>query len=308
MPWSQLARRRPDWMTVRAPSQNGRFGELAGIVREAGLHTVCEEARCPNIGECWGRGTATFQILGDVCTRACRYCAVTSGRPQGPPEPLEPLRVARAVQRLGLRHVVVTSVDRDDLDDRGAAHFAATIRAIRRVSPECGVEVLVPDFLGFREPALEVVLEAGPDVFNHNIETHRRFYRRVRPRGDYELALDLLDQAKDVWAALHPDRPPIATKSGIIVGMGETDGDVVEIMRDLRAHRVDVVTIGQYLQPTARHLPLDRWVTPAQFRWMREEGEAMGFGSVFAGPLVRSSYRADEQRLAATGGSQALAH
>jgi lipoyl synthase len=308
MPWSELARRRPSWMTVRAPSPTGRFGELAGIVREGGLHTVCEEARCPNIGECWGRGTATFQILGDVCTRACRYCAVTSGRPQGAPEPLEPLRVARAVQRLGLGHVVVTSVDRDDLDDRGAAHFAATIRAIRRASPECGVEVLVPDFLGFREPALEVVLGAGPDVFNHNIETHRRFYGRVRPRGDYELALDLLDRAKDVWAALHPDRPPIATKSGIIVGMGETDRDVVEIMRDLRAHRVDVVTIGQYLQPTARHLPLDRWVTPAQFRWMREQGEAMGFGSVFAGPLVRSSYRADEQRLAAAGGSRAVSH
>ena len=308
MAWSELARARPAWMTVRAPSHNTRFQELAGIMREGGLHTVCEEARCPNIGECWGRGTATFQILGDVCTRACRYCAVTSGRPEGAPEPLEPLRVARAVQRMGLRHVVVTSVDRDDLEDRGAGHFAATIRAIRRASPECGIEVLVPDFLGFREGALEIVLAEAPDVFNHNIETHRRFYRRIRPKGDYERALDLLDQAKDVWARLHPQRPPLLTKSGIIVGMGETDDEVVEIMRDLRAHRVDVVTIGQYLQPTARHLELDRWVTPAQFRWMREQGEALGFGSVFAGPLVRSSYRAEEQRLAAAGESRAVAH
>jgi lipoyl synthase len=307
MAWSELARQRPAWMTVRAPSANGRFGELRGIMREGGLHTVCEEARCPNIGECWGRGTATFQILGDVCTRACRYCAVTSGRPEAAPEPLEPLRVARAVQRMGLRHVVVTSVDRDDLEDRGAGHFAATIRAIRRASPECGVEVLVPDFLGFREQALRVVLEAAPDVFNHNIETAERLYRRVRPKGDYRKALDLLDRAKDVWAELHPKRP-LMTKSGIIVGMGESDDEVVGVMRDLRAHRVDVVTIGQYLQPTARHLALDRWVTPEQFRWLREQGEAMGFGSVFAGPLVRSSYRADEQRLAAAGESRVVAH
>jgi len=246
--------------------------------------------------------------MGDVCTRACRYCAVTSGRPESAPEPLEPLRVATAVRKMGLRHVVVTSVDRDDLPDRGAGHFAATIRAIRRRAPECGVEVLVPDFLGFREEALRTVLAAEPDVFNHNIETAERFYRRVRPRGDYRKALDLLDRAKDVWAELFPAAPPLLTKSGIIVGMGETDQDVAEIMRDLRDHRVDVVTIGQYLQPSDRHLPLDRWVTPAQFRWMREQGEAMGFASVFAGPLVRSSYRADEQRLAASGGSRVAAH
>ena len=295
-------------MTVRAPSANGRYAELRGIMREGGLHTVCEEARCPNIGECWGRGTATFQILGDVCTRACRYCAVTSGRPESAPEPLEPLRVARAVARMGLRHVVVTSVDRDDLDDRGAGHFAATIRAIRRASPECGVEVLVPDFLGFQEGALELVLEAAPDVFNHNIETTERLYRRVRPKGDYRKALGLLDRARDVWADMYPDRPELVTKSGIIVGMGETDDEVVEVMRDLRAGRVDVVTIGQYLQPTERHLPLDRWVTPEQFRWLRERGREIGFRSVFAGPLVRSSYRADEQALAAAGGSRVLAH
>jgi lipoyl synthase len=308
MAWSAKSRERPAWMTVRAPSSNTRFAELREIMRKGGLHTVCEEARCPNIGECWGRGTATFQILGDVCTRACRYCAVTSGRPESAPEPLEPLRVARAVQGMQLRHVVVTSVDRDDLDDRGAGHFAATIRAIRRASPGCGVEVLVPDFLGFREQALQEVLGAAPDVFNHNIETAERLYRRVRPKGDYRKALDLLDRAKDVWSELHPERPPLLTKSGIIVGMGETDEEVVEVMRDLRASRVDVVTIGQYLQPTERHLPLDRWVTPAQFRRLREQGEALGFGSVFAGPLVRSSYRADEQRLAASGGSRALTH
>jgi lipoic acid synthetase len=295
-------------MTVRAPSANGRYAELRGIIREGGLHTVCEEARCPNIGECWGRGTATFQILGDVCTRACRYCAVTSGRPDSAPEPLEPLRVARAVARMGLRHVVVTSVDRDDLDDRGAGHFAATIRAIRRAHPECGVEVLVPDFLGFQEGALELVLEAAPDVFNHNIETTERLYRRVRPKGDYRKALGLLDRARDVWADMYPDRPELVTKSGIIVGMGETDDEVVRVMRDLRASRVDVVTIGQYLQPTERHLPLDRWVTPEQFRWMRERGREIGFRSVFAGPLVRSSYRADEQALAAAGDSRVLAH
>jgi lipoyl synthase len=308
MPWSELQKQRPEWMTVRAPSANGRFHELRGLMRAGGLHTVCEEARCPNIGECWGRGTATFQIMGDVCTRACRYCAVTSGRPPSEPEPLEPLRVARAVERMGLRHVVITSVDRDDLPDRGAGHFAATIRAIRRASPDCGVEVLVPDFLGFRVEALRVVLEAAPDVFNHNIETAEHLYRRVRPKGDYRKALDLLDRAKDVWAELQPARPPLMTKSGIIVGMGESDADVLAVMRDLRAHRVDVVTIGQYLQPTERHLPLDRWVTPEQFRGYREAGEAMGFGTVFAGPLVRSSYRAEEQRLAAEGGSRAVAH
>jgi len=299
MPFSELAKQRPEWMKVRAPSSNTRFAELKDIMRSGGLHTVCEEARCPNIGECWGRGTATFQIMGDVCTRACRYCAVTSGRPETAPEPLEPLRVARAVEKMRLRHVVVTSVDRDDLPDRGAGHFAATIRAIRRKNPEVGIEVLVPDFLGFQEDALRVVLEAEPDVFNHNIETIERFYRRIRPRGDYRLALQLLDRAKDVWAQLHPQREPLLTKSGIIVGMGETDDEVVGVMRDLRAHRVDIVTIGQYLQPTARHLPLDRWVMPQEFDGLRQRGEALGFASVFAGPLVRSSYHADEQAAAA---------
>src|SRR5438067_7807269 len=181
--------RRPEWMKVRAPSADSRYYDVKKLIHGQSLHTICEEARCPNIGECWGRGTATFQIMGEVCTRACRYCAVTSGRPDAPPEPLEPLRVARAVERMGLRHVVVTSVDRDDLPDKGAGHFAATIRAIRRRTPECGIEVLVPDFLGARTAALRTVLAARPDVFNHNIETAERLYRRVRPRGDYRKAL-----------------------------------------------------------------------------------------------------------------------
>ena len=205
MPWSELQRSRPPWMTVRAPSPTGRHAELRGIMRGAGLHTVCEEARCPNIGECWGRGTATFQILGDVCTRACRYCAVTSGRPEAAPEPLEPLRVARAVERMGLDHVVVTSVDRDDLArSRRRRISRPRSGSIRRASPACGVEVLVPDFLGFREEALGSCSRRLPDVFNHNIETAEHLYRRVRPKGDYQRALDLLDTAKDVWADLHP--------------------------------------------------------------------------------------------------------
>ena len=308
MPWSELQSSRPPWMTVRAPSPTGRHAELRGIMRGAGLHTVCEEARCPNIGECWGRGTATFQILGDVCTRACRYCAVTSGRPEAAPEPLEPLRVARAVERMGLDHVVVTSVDRDDLPDRGAAHFAATIRSIRRASPAAASRCSSPTSWASARRPFGSCSRRRPDVFNHNIETAEHLYRRVRPKGDYQRALDLLDTAKDVWADLHPGRPPLLTKSGLIVGMGETDDDVLGVMRDLRDHRVDVVTIGQYLQPTERHLPLDRWVTPAQFAEYRRAGEEMGFASVFAGPLVRSSYRADEQRLAARGESRAVAH
>jgi len=198
-----------------------------------------------------------------------------------------------------LRHVVVTSVDRDDLPDRGAGHFAATIRAIRRRNPQCGIEVLVPDFLGFQDDALAIVLEAAPDVFNHNIETIERFYRRIRPKGDYRRALALLDRANDVWEEIHPERGPLLTKSGIIVGMGETNDEVVDVMRDLREHRVDVVTIGQYLQPTAKHLPLDRWVTPGEFAELRRRGRELGFASVFAGPLVRSSYHADEQAEAA---------
>ncbi len=286
--------RRPEWMKVRAPSRETRFFEVRDLVRGQGLHTVCEEARCPNIAECWGRGTATFQILGDTCTRACRYCYVHSGKPDGAPDPLEPLRLAQAAGRMGLSHVVVTSVDRDDLPDRGAGHYAATIRALRARVPHASVEVLTPDFLGVEEKALRAVLGERPEVFNHNIETVRRLHARMRgAKASYERALWLLSRAKEVAEY------PVLTKSGIIVGLGESNEEVLETMRDLRAHGVDVVTIGQYLQPSRRHVAIDRWVHPEEFRMLREEGERMGFGSVFSGPLVRSSYRADEQQQAA---------
>lgn len=308
MPWGPEAKARPDWMRVRAASPGSRFDELTQIVRSNGLHTVCEEAGCPNIGECWGRGTATFQIMGDTCTRACRYCAVTSGKRGEELDPLEPAKLAAAAERMGLRHVVVTSVDRDDLPDKGAEHWAQTIRALRRRNPELQVEVLVPDFLGKEDAAMLTVLAAEPHVYNHNIETVRRIQPKVRIKGDYDRALWILKRAKELWVEHFPDRGPLLTKSGIIVGMGETDDEVVETMADLRAHEVDVVTIGQYLQPSERHLPLDRWVPLDAFRRFREAGMELGFGSVFAGPLVRSSYRAEEQRLAAEGGSRVVAY
>jgi lipoic acid synthetase len=295
--------RRPDWMKVRAPSANSRYFEVKGLVREGHLNTICEEARCPNIGECWGRGTATFQILGETCTRACRYCYVHSGRPESPPDPLEPLRLAQAAARMGLSHVVVTSVDRDDVPDRGAGHYAATIRALRRRLPDADVEILTPDFLGVEEDALRTVLDARPDVFGHNIETVRRLHARMRgAKASYDKALWLLRRVKELADYR------VLTKSGIIVGLGETNDEVVETMRDLRAHGVDVVTIGQYLQPSPQHAKIDRWVHPDEFRWFREQGEALGFGSVFSGPLVRSSYRADEQRHAAETGRGAVAY
>jgi lipoic acid synthetase len=295
--------RRPEWMKVRAPSADSRYAEVKQLIHGNGLHTICEEARCPNIAECWGRGTATFQILGDTCTRACRYCYVHSGKPDGPPDPLEPLRLAASADRMGLKHVVVTSVDRDDLEDRGAAHYAATIRALKAKLPDASVEVLTPDFLDREEESLRTVLAARPEVFNHNIETVRRLHARMRgAKASYDKALWLLERAKELADY------PVLTKSGIIVGLGETNDEVVDTMRDLRAHGVDVVTIGQYLQPSAKHATIDRWVHPDEFRWFREQGEALGFGSVFSGPLVRSSYRADEQRHAAASGRGAVAY
>jgi lipoic acid synthetase len=283
-------------MKVRAPSGDSRYFDVRKLIHGQRLHTICEEARCPNIAECWGRGTATFQILGETCTRACRYCYVHSGRPEAPPDPLEPLRLAHAAAELELKHVVVTSVDRDDVADRGAGHYAATIRALKARLPRASVEVLTPDFLGVEEEALRTVLAARPEVFNHNIETVRRLHRRMRgAKASYDGALRLLARAKELADY------PVLTKSGIIVGLGETNGEVVDTMRDLRAHDVDVVTIGQYLQPSARHATIDRWVHPDEFHWFKEQGEALGFGSVFSGPLVRSSYRADEQRHAAAG-------
>src|SRR5438094_6606875 len=295
--------RRPEWMKVRAPSADSRYFDVRKLIHGASLNTICEEARCPNIAECWGRGTATFQILGDTCTRACRYCYVHSGKPDGPADPLEPLRLAVAAAKMGLKHVVVTSVDRDDLPDKGAGHYAATIRALKHKLPEASVEVLTPDFLGHEEEALEVVLAERPDVFNHNIETVRRLHARMRgAKVDYDKALWLLTRAKQVAGY------PVLTKSGIIVGLGATKDEALDTMRDLRKHGVDVVTIGQYLQPSAKHAQIDRWVHPDEFRSFREQGEALGFGSVFSGPLVRSSYRADEQRHAAETGRGAVAY
>jgi lipoic acid synthetase len=295
--------RRPEWMKVRAPSVNSRYFEVKSLMREGQLTTICEEARCPNIGECWGRGTATFQILGETCTRACRYCYVHSGKPESPPDPLEPLRLAQAAARMGLSHVVVTSVDRDDVPDRGAGHYAATIRALRRKLPQATVEILTPDFLGVEEEALATVLEARPDVFGHNIETVRRLHARMRgAKASYDKALWLLRRVKELAGY------PVMTKSGIIVGLGETNDEVVDTMSELRERSVDVVTIGQYLQPSSKHAAIDRWVHPDEFRWFREQGEALGFGSVFSGPLVRSSYRADEQRHAAETGRGAVAY
>ncbi len=286
--------RRPEWMKVRAPSATTRYFDVKKLIHGASLHTICEEARCPNIAECWGRGTATFQILGDTCTRACRYCYVHSGTPSEPVDPLEPLRLAQTAKEMGLKHVVVTSVDRDDVADRGAGHYAATIRALHHKVPEATIEVLTPDFLGVEEEALQAVIGARPNVFNHNIETVRRLHARMRGgKASYDGALFLLRRAKEIADY------PVLTKSGIIVGLGESNDEVVETLRDLRAHGVDVVTIGQYLQPSAKHATIDRWVHPDEFRWFREQGEALGFGSVFSGPLVRSSYRADEQQHAA---------
>ncbi len=290
-------------MKVRAPSKDGSYFDVQKLVHGLSLHTICEEARCPNISECWGRGTATFQILGDTCTRACRYCYVNSGKPESPPDPLEPLRLAQAAAQMQLKHVVVTSVDRDDVPDRGAGHYAATIRALKAKLPEASVEVLTPDFLGVEEEALQTVLAARPEVFNHNIETVRRLHARMRgAKASYDKALWLLQRAKELADY------PVLTKSGIIVGLGETNDEVVETLRDLRANDVDVVTIGQYLQPSAKHAAIDRWVHPDEFRWFREQGEELGFGSVFSGPLVRSSYRADEQRHAAVTGRGAVSY
>ena len=255
-------------------------------MRELGLHTVCEEAHCPNVGECWEHGTATFMILGDVCTRNCAYCAVAHGRP--PVYDIEePSRVASAVEQMNLRHVVITSVDRDDLPDFGAGIFAETIRQIKQRLPDCSVEVLVPDFQG-DEDAIRTVLDAEPDIYNHNTETVPRLYKRCRPGGRYERVLRIFRFVKDV-------APHIPTKTGIILGMGETIPEVEHTMRELRTVDVDILTLGQYLRPSAQHIPLDRYYTPDEFRALRETGLALGYRHVESGPLVRSSYHAWEQ-------------
>jgi lipoyl synthase len=255
------------------------------LLRERSLHTVCEEARCPNLGECFARGTATFMLLGDRCTRRCAYCSVATARPL-PPDPGEPERVAEAARRMGLRYVVLTSVDRDDLPDGGAAHFAATVRAARRALPGAGIEVLTPDFKGDRE-ALVAVLEAEPEVLNHNIETVPRLFPRLRPQGRYRLSLDVLAAAKAM-------RPAQVTKSGLMVGLGETDEEVAAVLADLRAVGVEIVTIGQYLRPTREHEPVHRYVTPEAFRAFEARARAIGFPTVYSDVFVRSSFNAED--------------
>jgi lipoyl synthase len=284
-----LPERKPSWLKVKAPG-GPQYLRLKQLMRDLDLHTVCEEAHCPNVGECWEHGTATFMILGDVCTRNCAYCAVAHGRP--PKYDIsEPSRVADAIGEMRLQHAVITSVDRDDLPDFGAYIFAETIRQIKNRLPDCSVEVLVPDFQG-NEDSIRTVLEANPDIYNHNTETVPRLYKKCRPGGRYERVLNIFRAAKRI-------APHIPTKTGIILGMGETLEEVEIVMRDLRAVDVDILTLGQYLRPSDSHIKLDRYVTPDEFRHMKEIGMAMGFRHVESGPLVRSSYHAWEQVQAA---------
>ncbi|MBN8413470.1 lipoyl synthase [Halomonas denitrificans] len=278
--------RKPDWLRVRMPVSK-EVTRIKDTLRRHGLHTVCEEASCPNLGECFHGGTATFMIMGDICTRRCPFCDVAHGRPNALNE-REPRELAEAIAEMRLKYVVVTSVDRDDLRDGGAQHFADCIREIRRDSPSIEIEVLVPDFRGRMEVALDILETTPPNVFNHNLETVPSLYRKVRPGADYQWSLDLLKGYKE-------RRPEVMTKSGLMLGVGEADEQVIEVMKDLRAHNVDMLTLGQYMQPSRNHLPVDRWVPPATFDWFAEQGRAMGFTHVASGPLVRSSYHADQQ-------------
>ncbi|MGN6529411.1 MAG: lipoyl synthase [Burkholderiaceae bacterium] len=279
--------KKPDWIRVRAATPSSRFYEIKQILREHKLHTVCEEASCPNIGECFGKGTATFMIMGDKCTRRCPFCDVGHGRPD-PLDPEEPLNLARTIAALKLKYVVITSVDRDDLRDGGAGHFVECIRQVRALSPETRIEILVPDFRGRDERALEILKAAPPDVMNQNLETAPRLYKQARPGSDYQFSLNLLKKFK----ALHPDVP---TKSGIMVGLGETDEEILQVMRDMRAHDIDMITIGQYLAPSGHHLPVMRYVHPDTFRMFEEKAVEMGFTHAAVGAMVRSSYHADKQ-------------
>ena len=282
-------RRLPTWLKVKMPS-GPNYSKLQTLIKTQGLHTVCEEARCPNIGECWEKETATFMILGDICTRACTYCAVTTGRPTNL-DLEEPKRLANTVKILGLKYAVITSVNRDDLTDGGAFIFAQCIRQIKKRVPTCKVEVLTPDFQGDWK-ALKIVTDANPETFNHNIETVKRIFPRVRAKGDYQLSLRLLDRVKDFM-------PDGVTKSGMMVGLGETKTEIIETMEDLLQHRCDLLTIGQYLRPSQKHAPISKWYTPEEFADLEKIGMEMGFKHVASGPLVRSSYHADEQHSAA---------
>jgi lipoic acid synthetase len=278
--------RKPDWIRVRAGGGE-RFFEIKKVLREAKLHTVCEEASCPNIGECFGHGTATFMIMGDLCTRRCPFCDVAHGRPN-PLDPDEPRHLGETVAAMKLKYVVITSVDRDDLRDGGAGHFVDCIRAVRELSPGTKIEILTPDFRGRMDRALEILNAGPPDVMNHNLETVPRLYRQARPGSDYAHSLALLRDFK----AAHPHVP---TKSGLMVGLGETSDEILEVMRDLRAHGVEMLTIGQYLQPSKHHLPVTRYVHPDEFRIFEAEAAKMGFVNAACGPMVRSSYHADRQ-------------
>jgi lipoyl synthase len=278
--------KKPDWIRVKAAGSE-RFNEIKRTLREHKLHTVCEEASCPNIGECFGKGTATFMILGDLCTRRCPFCDVAHGRPK-PPDSDEPANLGKTIAAMKLRYVVITSVDRDDLRDGGAGHFADCIRAVREHAPQTRIEVLVPDFRGRLDIALKKLAACPPDVMNHNLETVPRLYKEARPGADYWNSLRLLKEFK----ARFPERP---TKSGLMLGLGETDEEILQVMRDLREHDVEMLTLGQYLQPTRGHLPVLRYVEPARFAQFEQEALAMGFKHAACGPLVRSSYHADLQ-------------
>ena len=283
--------KKPDWIRVKAGSPTTRFYEIKQILREHKLHTVCEEASCPNIGECFGKGTATFMIMGDKCTRRCPFCDVGHGRPD-PLDVNEPENLAKTIAALKLKYVVITSVDRDDLRDGGAAHFVECIRRTRELSPQTRIEILTPDFRGRMDRALEILKAAPPDVMNHNLETVPRLYKEARPGSDYQFSLNLLKRFKAF-------APGVPTKSGIMVGLGETDDEILEVMRDMRAHDIDMLTIGQYLAPSGHHLPVRRYVHPDTFKMFEAKAYEMGFTHAAVGALVRSSYHADQQAHAA---------
>ncbi len=283
--------KKPDWIRVKAGSPSTRFYEIKQILREHKLHTVCEEASCPNIGECFGKGTATFMIMGDKCTRRCPFCDVGHGRPD-PLDADEPLNLAKTIAALKLKYVVITSVDRDDLRDGGAGHFVDCIRRVRELSPQTQIEILTPDFRGRMDRALDILKAAPPDVMNHNLETAPRLYAQARPGSDYQYSLNLLKRFKEF-------APQVPTKSGVMVGLGETDDEILQVMRDMRSHGIDMLTIGQYLAPSGHHLPVLRYVHPDTFRMFEREAAAMGFTHAAVGAMVRSSYHADQQAQAA---------
>lgn len=282
----QPAQRKPEWIRMKAPDST-RYQEIKRVLRDNNLHTVCEEASCPNIGECFSGGTATFMILGDICTRRCPFCDVAHGKPL-PPDVNEPENLARTIAQMKLRYVVITSVDRDDLLDGGAQHFVDCIKAVRAQSPDIKIEILVPDFRGRLDVAMKILSEAPPDVMNHNLETIPRLYKQARPGSDYQNSLNLLKKFNELY-------PHIPTKSGLMLGLGETDEEILQVMHDLRAHNVSMLTLGQYLQPSVHHLPVMRYVEPKIFEELRQKADEMGFNNTASGPMVRSSYHADLQ-------------